>query len=268
MGPGVQRHHQHRASTCSSPRSSTSSPTAGRWTSRRRSFPAVLAARKTAVRLRRRRVLGGRGHARRPTSRRTRTSSTRRSSVDVGGFPLRPGVWLGKGAEIDPSATIDGPGGHRGQLLRRPGGAPRRVLTLGRERPDGRRAPSLVAFGGPRQRATSARWSGVDGCVLGRSCDLRQGVACEEGAVLGEEAWSAPTPRSGRASRSTRSRRWRPGPSSTPRSSGSRGGPASLSAGTASRAWPTSTSAPSWSMRLSMAWASHVREGGDHHRLA
>ena len=27
----------------------------------------------------------------------------------------------------------------------------------------------------------------LNGCVLGRSCDLRQGVVCEEGAVLGEE---------------------------------------------------------------------------------
>ncbi len=29
--------------------------------------------------------------------------------VDIGGFQLRPGVWLGKGAEIDPSIVIDGP---------------------------------------------------------------------------------------------------------------------------------------------------------------
>ena len=29
----------------------------------------------------------------------------------------------------------------------------------------------------------------LDGCVLGRSCDLRQGVRCEEGVVLGDECF-------------------------------------------------------------------------------
>jgi mannose-1-phosphate guanylyltransferase/phosphomannomutase len=29
----------------------------------------------------------------------------------------------------------------------------------------------------------------LDGCVLGRSCDLRQGVRCEEGVVLGDETF-------------------------------------------------------------------------------
>ena len=29
--------------------------------------------------------------------------------VDVPGFPLRPGIWIGEGAEIHPSATVDGP---------------------------------------------------------------------------------------------------------------------------------------------------------------
>ena len=29
----------------------------------------------------------------------------------------------------------------------------------------------------------------LDGCVLGRSCDLRQGVRCEEGVVLGDESF-------------------------------------------------------------------------------
>ncbi len=33
-----------------------------------------------------------------------------RVQVAVNGFQLRPGVWLGKGAEIDPSVELGGPG--------------------------------------------------------------------------------------------------------------------------------------------------------------
>ena len=29
--------------------------------------------------------------------------------IDMPGFPLRPGVWVGEGAEIDPSAEVVGP---------------------------------------------------------------------------------------------------------------------------------------------------------------
>src|SRR6266511_455494 len=32
-----------------------------------------------------------------------------RVKVDIGGFEVRPGVWLGEGAEVDPDARLDGP---------------------------------------------------------------------------------------------------------------------------------------------------------------
>ncbi len=44
-----------------------------------------------------------------PTSRRIRTSSTRRCSLDVPGFRISDGVWLGEGAEISPEAQLLGP---------------------------------------------------------------------------------------------------------------------------------------------------------------
>ena len=39
-----------------------------------------------------------------------------RVQVDINGFQLRPRVWLGKGAEIDPTRGHRGPGGDRRQL--------------------------------------------------------------------------------------------------------------------------------------------------------
>lgn len=106
-------------------------------------------------------------------------------SVQISGFSLRPGVWLGKGAEVDPSAVIKGP------------------ALIG----DNCRIGADTVIGGHCAIGANARigdhvslertvlhdnaflGSGVrlDGCVLGRSCDLRRGVRCEEGVVLGDE---------------------------------------------------------------------------------
>ena len=105
--------------------------------------------------------------------------------VDVGGFPLRPGVWLGKGAELHPSATIKGPAVIGDNCYVGPEAHIGEYSVIGVNVQVGENA-SLVrsvvhdnGFIGPMAR--------LNGCVLGRSCDLRQGVVCEEGAVLGEE---------------------------------------------------------------------------------
>ena len=50
-----------------------------------------------------------------------------RVQVEIEGFPLRPGIWLGKDSVVDPTAHVLRPGHHRRQLLRRSGGGPRRV---------------------------------------------------------------------------------------------------------------------------------------------
>ena len=39
--------------------------------------------------------------------------------VDIDGFRIGEGVWLGEGADVDPDARIDGPGRHRRQLPHR-----------------------------------------------------------------------------------------------------------------------------------------------------
>ena len=72
-------------------------------------FPAVLEAGRPDLRLRGRGVLGGRRDHRGLPARPTRTSWTARSRWRSTGFPLRPGVWLGKGSTVDPTAVVDGP---------------------------------------------------------------------------------------------------------------------------------------------------------------
>jgi len=107
--------------------------------------------------------------------------------VDIGGFPLRPGVWLGKGAEVHPSATISGPAviGDNCYI-----GADTHVgeycviganVRVGANASLTRTVVHDNGFVGPGVR--------LDACVLGRSCDLRQGARCEEGVVLGDETF-------------------------------------------------------------------------------
>ncbi|MGA2521123.1 MAG: sugar phosphate nucleotidyltransferase, partial [Acidimicrobiales bacterium] len=108
-------------------------------------------------------------------------------AVQVSGFPLRPGVWLGKGAEVDPSAHVAGPAiiGDNCHV-----GA---EVTLGEFCVIG--ANVRIGDNASLERTVvhdnAFLGSGVrlDGCVLGRSCDLRRGVRCEEGVVLGDETF-------------------------------------------------------------------------------
>ena len=55
------------------------------------------------------------------TAPRTRTSSTAQVDIELPGFQLRDGVWIGEGVDVSPDAIIDGPGARRRQLPRRGG---------------------------------------------------------------------------------------------------------------------------------------------------
>ncbi len=110
-----------------------------------------------------------------------------RVQVDIAGFQLRPGVWLGKGAEVDPSAVIDGPAVIGDNTVVGPGAHLGSYCTLGRNLKVGDNAiveRSVVhdnAYLGPGVR--------IEGSVLGRGADLRPGARCEEGVVLGESCF-------------------------------------------------------------------------------
>jgi len=104
--------------------------------------------------------------------------------VEIEGFPLRPGVWLGKGSTVDPSAVVDGPAIIGDNCSIGPGVVLGEYTTLG--------SNVRVAEGAAVRRSvvndngylgTGVR---VEGAIVGRSCDLRQGARLEPGSVLGE----------------------------------------------------------------------------------
>jgi mannose-1-phosphate guanylyltransferase/phosphomannomutase len=104
--------------------------------------------------------------------------------VDVSGFELRPGVWLGKGSTVDPSARIDAPAFIGENCTLDEHVALGAYTTIG--------ANTRVAARAEIQRSVIGENSylgpsvRVEGAVLGRSCDLRIGARCEPGSVVGE----------------------------------------------------------------------------------
>ena len=107
--------------------------------------------------------------------------------LEIPGFRLGEGIWLGEGSEIDPAATVDGPA-IIGDYSRVEAGARlAEYSVLGsnvRVGPDVFIERSVVhdnVYLGPGVR--------LRGAVVGRSSDLRRGARLEEGVVLGDECF-------------------------------------------------------------------------------
>jgi mannose-1-phosphate guanylyltransferase/phosphomannomutase len=107
--------------------------------------------------------------------------------IEVPGFRVAEGVWLGEGAEVDPKAKVDGPvviGDH----CRVEAGAQLREYTvLGSNvivRADAFLQRSVV-----HDNAYLSQGVRLRGTVVGRSSDLRDHARCEEGVVLGDECF-------------------------------------------------------------------------------
>ncbi|MBV8295639.1 MAG: NTP transferase domain-containing protein, partial [Acidimicrobiia bacterium] len=108
-------------------------------------------------------------------------------SIDVPGFRLSEGVWLGEGAEIDPDATIDGPA-VIGDYCRVEAGAQlREYCVLGSN--VAVRSDAFIERSVIHDNAYLSNGVRLRGCVIGRSSDLRQGARCEEGVVLGDNCF-------------------------------------------------------------------------------
>ncbi|MHB1986986.1 MAG: sugar phosphate nucleotidyltransferase [Acidimicrobiales bacterium] len=108
----------------------------------------------------------------------------RKVDVDIPGFPLRDGVWIGEGAEVHPSAVVKGP------------------AVIG----SNCRVGAAVEIGAHTVLGTNVRIGentvlertvvhdntylapGVTarGAVIARSCDVRQGAHLDDGVVLGD----------------------------------------------------------------------------------
>ena len=110
-----------------------------------------------------------------------------RVRVDIDGFELADGVWLGEGADLDPSATVTGPV-VIGDNARVEAGAQLQPYTvLGSDvvvKADAFIERSVVHDHGYIGPSVDLR-----GCVIGRSSDLRSHARVREGAVLGDECF-------------------------------------------------------------------------------
>jgi mannose-1-phosphate guanylyltransferase/phosphomannomutase len=110
-----------------------------------------------------------------------------RVEVDVPGFRLDGGIWLGEGAEVDPGARIDGPA-VVGDHCRVEAGARLGPYTvLGNNvmvRSEAQLERSVVHDG-----AYIGQGVRLTGAVVGRNGDLRSASRCDDGVVLGDECF-------------------------------------------------------------------------------
>jgi mannose-1-phosphate guanylyltransferase/phosphomannomutase len=105
-------------------------------------------------------------------------------AVAIDAFPLRDGVWVGEGAEIDPSATIEAPVLIGDNCRIGPGARLSAYSVLG--------ANVNVGEGAVLERSVVhdncyiGAGAAARSAIVGRSCELRRGVNIGEGAVLGD----------------------------------------------------------------------------------
>jgi len=104
--------------------------------------------------------------------------------VDVPGFPLRPGIWIGEGAEIHPSAVVNGPAVIGDNCRIGPETLIRDHSVLGANVRVGEN--SLIERTVVHDNTYFAPGVTARGAVVSRSCDIRQGSHLEEGVVIGD----------------------------------------------------------------------------------
>ena len=107
--------------------------------------------------------------------------------VEIPGFRLDGGIWIGEGAEIDPDARIDGPA-VIGDYSRIEAGAELGAYSvLGNNvmvRSEARLERTVILDG-----AHIGQNVRLQGAVVGRNGDLRNGARLEEGVVLGDQCF-------------------------------------------------------------------------------
>lgn len=108
-------------------------------------------------------------------------------AIEVPGFRIREGVWLGEGADVDPDAVVDGPAVIGDNCRVEAGARVGEFTVLGSDvivKHDAFIERSIVhdhTYLGPGTR--------VRGATVGRGCDLRHAASIEEGVVLGDECF-------------------------------------------------------------------------------
>jgi mannose-1-phosphate guanylyltransferase/phosphomannomutase len=107
--------------------------------------------------------------------------------VEIPGFEVRPGVWVGESADLHPEATVTGPAVIGENCRIEPGAVIGEYTVLGsnvRVRNDVFLERTVVNDNTYLSDGVRLR-----GTVVGRSCDLRSGVRTEEGVVIGDECF-------------------------------------------------------------------------------
>ena len=109
-----------------------------------------------------------------------------RVRVDIRGFQVRPGVWIGEGAEVDPDAQLDAPVLIGDDAKVEAGAHLREYSVVGSNvvvKRDAELHRAIVldnAYVGPG--------ASLRGCVVGRSADIKRGGRVEDGVVVGDNA--------------------------------------------------------------------------------
>ena len=105
--------------------------------------------------------------------------------VDIGGFEMAPGVWVGEGAEVDPEATLAGPLCIGDYAKVEAGAELREYTVLGN---------NVVVKGSAflhravvHDNVFIAAQTTLRGCVIGKNTDVMRAARIEEGAVVGDE---------------------------------------------------------------------------------
>ena len=109
----------------------------------------------------------------------------RRVEVEMPGFEMAPGIWVGEGVDLDPDAELTGPlclGNH----VKVEGGARLEPLTV--------LGDNVVVKGGAvleravvHDNAFIGSQVGLRGCVIGKNSDIMRGARIDESAVVGDE---------------------------------------------------------------------------------
>ncbi len=108
-------------------------------------------------------------------------------AIELPGFGMGDGVWLGEGCDVHPDARIDGPAVLGDYCKVEAGAHIREYTVLGQNVMVG--GDAFLERAIVHDNAYLGRAVRLRGCVVGRSTDLREGAACEEGVVLGDECF-------------------------------------------------------------------------------
>jgi len=111
----------------------------------------------------------------------------RKVVIDLPGFEVEPGVWLGEGSEVHPDARVEGPCVIGDHCRIEAGAHIREYTVLGTNVNVG--ADAYLERAVVHDNAYLGAGVRLRGCVVGRSTDLRKGARADEGVVLGDECF-------------------------------------------------------------------------------